>query len=217
VWIDPNGQLWIADGRRGIRGILPDGTITTVCCELRSEGLGLLWGVVGDIAGNLYATSNTPDYLVQIAIAGGQATKVVGTGTSGYNGTTDPNTGLLLPGTSVQVNQPRGLSVGLNGNVVFADSNNHLVRAYVPAAGHVIDLGGLVSNGTPQGGFNGDGRFADQTELDQPQAVTATRNALFVVVDTRNTRLRQLGPSPLADGAGPTASMSPSSSSGRRR
>jgi hypothetical protein len=161
--------------------------------------------VVGDIAGHLYASSNTPDYLVQIAIASGQVTKVVGTGTSGYNPTTDPDTGLPLPGTSVRVNQPRGLSVGLNGDVLFADTNNHLVRAYVPGPGHVIDLGGLVVNGTPQGGSNGDGRYADQTELNQPQAVTATRSALYVVADTRNTRLRQLGPSPVADQAGEAA------------
>lgn len=36
----------------------------------------------------------------------------------------------------------------------------------------------LVKNGTPQGGFNGDDHWADQTELDQPQAVTATGEAL---------------------------------------
>jgi hypothetical protein len=119
---------------------------------------------------------------------------VVGTGTSGYNGTTDPNTGLLRPGTSVQVNQPQGLSVALNGDVVFADTANDLIRAYVPASGHVVDRAGLVSNGTPQGGFNGDQHSADQTELDHPQDVTVTRGAFFVVADTHNTRVRQLGP-----------------------
>ena len=78
---------------------------------------------------------------------------MVGTGTSGYNGNT--KSGLLLPGTQVQINHPQGLSVALNGNVVFADSTNHLIRAYVPptgpSTGHVIDLAGLVSNGVPQG------------------------------------------------------------------
>jgi uncharacterized protein YjbI with pentapeptide repeats len=201
VWVDPSGHLWIADGRRGIRGVLPDGTITTECCQRGAGGLGLLWAVVGDIAGNLYATSNDPDYLVKIDLTAGQATIFTGTGASGYNGNTDPNTGLLLPGTSVQVNQPKGLSIGLNGDVVFADTSNDLVRAYVPASGHVVNLGGLVANGAPQGGFNGDARDADQTELNQPQAVTVTRGALFVVADTRNARLRELGPSSLAQQA----------------
>ena len=85
---------------------------------------------------------------------------MVGTGTSGYNGNT--KSGLLLPGTQVQINHPQGLSVALNGNVVFADSANHLIRAYVPSTCpcHVIDLAGLVSNGVPEGGFNGDGQCA---------------------------------------------------------
>jgi uncharacterized protein YjbI with pentapeptide repeats len=208
VWVDPRGHLWIADGPQGIREVLPDGTITTECCQLGvrpGSGLGVFRGVVGDITGNLYATSNAPDYLVKIDLTSGQVTTVVGTGTSGYNGNTDPNTGLLLPGTSVQVNQPRGLSVGLNGDVVFADTANNLVRAYVPASGHVVNLGGLVANGTPQGGFNGDGRDADQTELNQPQGVTVTRGALFVVADTHNARVRQLGPSPLTEQAGQAA------------
>src|SRR4029453_12818880 len=101
------------------------------------------------------------------------------------------------------------LSVGLNGDVVFTDTTNDLVRAYVPASGHVVNLGGLVANGTPQGGFNGAGRDADQTELNQPQAVTVTRGTLFVVADTRNARLRQLGPSPRAEQPGRAARGGP--------
>jgi uncharacterized protein YjbI with pentapeptide repeats len=198
VWVDPSGHLWIADGRRGIREVLPDGTITTECCQRGAGGLGVLRAVIGDIAGNLYATSNDPDYLVQIDLTTGQATIVVGTGASGYNGNTDPNTGLLLPGTSVQVNQPRGLSVGLNGDVLFADTANNLIRAYVPSTTHVIDdLAGQVVNGTPQRGFNDDGHWATDTQLNLPLDVTATRGALLVVADTGNTRVRQVGPAPL--------------------
>jgi NHL repeat len=58
-------------------------------------------------------------------------------------------------------------------------------------------LAGLVSGGTPQQGFNGDGDWADKTELDLPAGVTVTRGALLVVADTGNSRLRQVGPSPL--------------------
>jgi hypothetical protein len=130
----------------------------------------------------------------------GQTTTVVGTGTSGYNGNSDPSTG-LLPGTQVQVNGPQSLSVALNGDVVFADTGNHLIRAYVPSSGSpgsVADpLAGLVSGGTPQGGFNGDNHWADETELDLPAGVTVTRGALLVVADTGNSRVRQIGPSPL--------------------
>jgi hypothetical protein len=154
--------------------------------------------VAGDVSGNLYAT--TPNYMLKVHLAGGKVTQVVGTGTGGYNGNTDPNLGTLLPGNQVQVNHPGSVSVALNGNVVFTDTDNNLLRAYVPSSDHVInDLAGIVSNGQPQGGFNGDDKFADQTQLDHPQAITVTRGALFVVGDTRNRRIRQFGPSPLPE------------------
>jgi uncharacterized protein YjbI with pentapeptide repeats len=143
---------------------------------------------------------------------GGQVTPVAGTGTPGYNGTDD---------YPVQVNHPQGLAVRLDGAVLFADTGNALVRLYRPDSGEVVDVGGLIKNGTPQVGFDGDDHWADQTELDQPQDVTATGEArlLFVVADTRNARVRLLGPKPsptptptagLATGTPtPTASPSP--------
>jgi uncharacterized protein YjbI with pentapeptide repeats len=195
VWVSPSGELFIADGQRGIREVPPNGDITTV--PTGAAGTYDVVSVAGDAAGNLYATTKDPDYLIQVNLASGQTTTVVGTGTSGYNGNSDPNTG-LLPGTQVQVNGPQSLSVALNGNVVFADTENHLIRAYVPSSGNVTDpLAGLVSNGTPQKGFNGDGHWADNTELDLPAGVTVTRGALLVVADTGNSRVRQIGPSPL--------------------
>ncbi|MET0817434.1 MAG: hypothetical protein ABWZ67_07755, partial [Solirubrobacteraceae bacterium] len=90
-------------------------------------------------------------------------------------------------------------SVALNGDVVFADTANHLIRAYNPGQDTVIDdIAGVVdeNTGTPTGGFNDDGRYADATELDSPLAVTVTRGALYVIADTGNTRVRQVGPTP---------------------
>ena len=98
---------------------------------------------------------------------------VVGNGTSGYNGNLDV-TGTLAAGTDVQIDKPGGLSVDLNGNILFADTGNNLVRAYVPDQDTVIDdLGGKISDaGVPQAGFNGDCQWANQTELNAPVAVT---------------------------------------------
>ncbi|MBV9196082.1 MAG: pentapeptide repeat-containing protein [Solirubrobacterales bacterium] len=195
VWVDPTGRLFIADGMRGIREVLPDGTITTIGVGPGSYDVR---SVVGGPGGNLYAVTVNPDYLLKLNLASGQVTQVVGTGTSGYNGTTD-NFGSLLPGTRVQINHPASLSMTPSGNVLFADTNNDMIRAFVPSTGHVIDdLAGLLdSNSNPQAGFNGDGNAGNQTELDHPQAVAATRGALFAVADTGNKRIRQVGPNPL--------------------
>jgi uncharacterized protein YjbI with pentapeptide repeats len=192
VWVGPGGQIYIADGDRGIRQVHPDGTITTVGASSYN-----VRSVVGDTAGNLYVTTNNPDYLLKIHLADGNVTKVVGTGTSGYNGGTD-NNGILRPGDQVQINHPGGLSMAVNGDVVFADTGNNLIRAYVPSSNHVINLGGVVnSDGNPQGGFNGD-HYANATEFNGPLDVAATRGALFVVADTQNHLIRQFGPFPLS-------------------
>ena len=135
--------------------------------------------VVGDSTGALYAPTRNPDYLIKIVMTGGgdaTVTKAVGTGTSGYNGNTT-RFGSLAPGTAVQISQPQGLSLGLDGNVIFAEAGNSMIRAYEPRTGHVTDvLGGLVSpGGVPQAGFNGDGHYGDQTKLDRPLDVASPR------------------------------------------
>jgi hypothetical protein len=137
-------------------------------------------------------------------VVGGQATPVVGTGTSGYNGTVDSLCD-LLSGNQVQVDTPGGVSVRPDGAILFADTGNNIVRAYFPVTQVVVDEAGVLDTtdcpptGSPTGGFNGDGQWADDSELNKPLAVTATgaANTLFVVADTGNAHVRQLGPYPL--------------------
>ncbi len=194
VWADPAGDLYIADGERGIREVLPDGTIRTVG---PSPGTYDFVSVTGDATGHLYAATRNPDYLVQIDPTGSEPAKVVvGTGTSGFNG--NRTSSGLLPGSQVQINQPGGLSAALNGDIIFADTGNHLIRAYVPTPGTVIELGGMITNGQPVGGFNKDGRYANQTEFQDPVAVSATKGALILVADTGSLqqRVREIGPNP---------------------
>ena len=191
VWIDTRGVLLIADGARGLRRLDTDGTLTTL-----SSGIGAVQAVTADADGLIYVATHAPDALRRIDPVSGAATAVVGTGTSGYNGNTD-NLGLLLPGTEVQVNAPAGLSIDLAGNVVFADSGNNLIRAYVPSTGHVIDrLAGVVIDGVPQGGSGADGQLADQTMLNAPLGVATTRTPQLAVADYANGRVRLLAPGP---------------------
>ena len=195
VWVDPVGDVYIADGSRGIREVRRDGTI------VYAAGANLnLRSVVGDASGKLFAAD--PDTIVEFTAGARDSLKrVVGTGTTGYNGNTD-RFGTLLPGTKVMVDHPQSLAMGLDGDLIFADSGNDLIRAYVPSSGHVIDLAGSVVDGVPKAGFNDDGRWADRTELDHPQAVTATRGGLFIVADSGNQRLRRFGPGPTDETSG---------------
>jgi hypothetical protein len=179
-----------------------DGTITPLAAAAGTESTRSVQAVVGGADGMIYATTRCPDSIIQIDPTTGTAAPVVGTGTSsctgtsGYNGNTDSN-GFLLPGTQVEVNAPVGLSVDPDGNIVFADTANALIRAYVPSTTHVIDaLAGSVVNGLPQPGFNGDGYCATDTQLLEPWGVTATRGALLIVADSGNRRIRHGGRDP---------------------
>ena len=152
-------------------------------------------------AGYIFATTNNPDYLIKVNPVNGHLTPVVGTGTSGYNGNAD-NSGAPLPGDQAQIDHPEGVAVARNGDVVFADTGNDLIRAYVPSTGELTDpLGGVVLNSTPQRGYNGDGHYANHTTLNHPEAIAVTNGPLLVVADTQNRRIRQLGPYPITEGA----------------
>ena len=192
VAVYPGGVLSIADGPAGVKVRNIGGSIVTL-----ASGIGNAVSIVASGDGLLYVATRSPDLIIQIDGLTGASKTVVGTGTSGYNGNTDTHE-FLLPGTQVQVNQPGGLSVDLSGNVVFADTVNHLIRAYRPSTGHVIDdLAGTIVEGLPQGGFNGDGKFAPATQLNLPLGVTATQGPLLVIADTGNQRVRQVGPAPV--------------------
>lgn len=194
VAVDPLGALLIAEGGNGVRRVARDGTISTVAA---GTATGRVRAVTASADGVIYASTSAPDHLIAIDPNRGAVTTVVGTGTSGYNGNTD-RFGLLAPGTAVEINGPQGLAVDLDGNVVFADTGNDLIRAYVPSSGHVIDViaGSVGADGMPKGGFNGDGHRASRTQLQAPRSVTAASGALRVVADTGNRRIRLVGPGP---------------------
>jgi uncharacterized protein YjbI with pentapeptide repeats len=199
VYVDPMANLVIADGAAGLRQVGSDGTLSLVA----GTNAYNLQSVVGDAAGYLFAAAHNPDYLIQVN-SSGTVSIAVGTGTSGYNGNTDSSGYILLDGNQVQISDPDGLSVDGNGNILFADTGNNMVRGYVPQSQHLMDpLGGCVTYanandqiGEPQGGNNGVGQWSDQIELSGPVGLTTASGALLVVADAGNQQLVLLGPSP---------------------
>ncbi len=61
--LDPSGYVWIADGRRGLRVVGPDGVIRSVAS---TAGPSTVDSVVADGGGNVYVSTTSPDYLVSI-------------------------------------------------------------------------------------------------------------------------------------------------------
>ena len=215
VSVDTHGALLIADGTAGVRRVASDcgpnaenKLCTTHCptfprCAMITTlapgtATGNVVSVVRSADGVIYAATRAPDRIIQIDPTGHRHAR--GRHRHLRLQRQHDDNGQFLLGTQVQVNQPVGLAVNLVGNVLFADSANHLIRAYVPSNKHVIDdlAGHVDDSGTPQGGFNppGDGCYATDTLLNRPLGVAATRTVLLVVADTDNGRVRQVGPGP---------------------
>jgi sugar lactone lactonase YvrE len=69
-------------------------------------------------------TTANPITVLGIAIPAGEIQTVVGSGTAGYRGDGGP-------ATAAQINSPTGLTFDLQGNLIFADANNDVVRKII--------------------------------------------------------------------------------------
>ena len=102
---------------------------------------------------------------------------VAGTGQAGFAGDGGPALG-------AQLNHPRDLEIGPDGNLYVADTDNHTVR--------VIHLGeGTIASvvGTGEAGLDEDGREATATRLARPFGIDFDREGNLFVSDTLNSRI----------------------------
>lgn len=81
----------------------------------------------------------------------------------------------------------------------FADTGNFVVRKVVVWDGYVGLTAGLTNADDTQTiqGWNGDGQWADETELNGPRGIAVTPRNQYVVADTANQRVRTFGPYPV--------------------
>jgi serine/threonine protein kinase/sugar lactone lactonase YvrE len=96
--------------------------------------------------------------------------------------------GAETPARYYSLNAPYGIHVAPNGNVVFADRDNSLVRE-VTAAGQLRTLAG---NKTRSSG--GDGGRAVDAGLSYPQGVCLDNAGNVYIADTDNHRVRRVSP-----------------------
>jgi sugar lactone lactonase YvrE len=74
-----------------------------------------------------------------------------------------------------------------NGNLYFAEVNEHRVSKVTPT-GELV-----VIAGTGKSGFKGDGGRAVAAQLDSPRYVTVDGNGIVYITDTGNYRVRRVG------------------------
>ena len=103
-----------------------------------------------------------------------------GSGTQGYAGDGGP-------AGQAALNNPFDLAFDVDGNLVFSDTFNHVIR-------RVDAVSGIISTiaGTGERGFSGDGGLAVHASLNEPYGVVADRAGNIFFADRLNRRVRKI-------------------------
>jgi sugar lactone lactonase YvrE len=190
LWIDPNGNLFVADtGNNRIRRISPAGTITTVA----GNGIATIGGdggpavaaslngpraIAGDGSGNVYI-ADTGNHRVRKVSTGGIISTIAGNGIPMFAGDGGP-------AVEASLYAPSGIAVSADGVILIADSRNHRVRQ--------LSESGTISTiaGTGTAGFGGDTGPATLASFNAPSGLSLTISGTLLVADSGNSRIRAL-------------------------
>jgi GT2 family glycosyltransferase/sugar lactone lactonase YvrE len=90
-----------------------------------------------------------------------------------------------LPNISAWLDTPGGITVAANGDIYFADSNNHTIDL-VKGESVTTVVGSRVA------GFQGDNGPATRAQLDTPDGVAIAPDGDLIVADSHNNRIRRV-------------------------
>jgi glucose/arabinose dehydrogenase len=185
VAVFPNGNVVVVDtSSHRIRLVTPAGVVTTLAGSGNSfaEGTGsaaafsLPFGVAVLPNGNI-VVADRDNHRIRLVTLAGVVTTLAGSTAGFLDGT----------GAAAQFNNPQGVAVFPNGNIVVADTSNHRIRLVTPA--------GVV---TTLAGNNSGGNFVDGTGavagFNRPYGVAVLPNGNIVVADVNNGRIRLVTP-----------------------
>jgi hypothetical protein len=108
----------------------------------------------------------------------GRITTIAGDGKSRYSGDGGP-------ATEASLQLPQGIALDRDGNLLIADTFNHVVRR--------VDSSGVISTfAGSEGGLAGDGGPATKAQLNLPMAVAVDGEGRVYISDTGNSRIRRV-------------------------
>ena len=144
-----------------------------------SQPFGISYGPDGA----LYVCEVGSHLIRRIDLSSGEAKTVAGTGKKGYSGDGGP-------ATQAQLNEPYEVRFDKQGNMVFVEMQNHLVRKVDHKTGIISTIAG-----TGVAGFSGDGGPANQAQMNQPHSIVLDDKDRLFICDIKNHRVRMVDPS----------------------
>lgn len=184
IAVDGN-VIYIADTQNHVIRKIENGTITRVAgtgTSGFSDNANPLQGQLNSpsglavLAGALYIADRGNNRIRKLD--GNGLTTIAGTATNGYTGDGGP-------AVSAQLYAPIAIAFK-NGELIFTDSNNHVVRK--------IDTNGDIDTiaGTGVSGFSGDGDVATNAQLSGPRGIAVDSTGNIYVTDFLNRRIRKI-------------------------
>ncbi|MEX0716677.1 MAG: hypothetical protein WD066_08825 [Planctomycetaceae bacterium] len=157
----------------GMKGVPDDGA------DAKTAPLFDPRACAADAQGNVYLLERS-GHALRVVDSAGKIRTVAGTGQGG-------NTGDGGDARQATLNGPKHLIVDANGDVIIADSSNHVVRKYSPADGRIVRLAG-----TGQRGKGPAGRDPLETDLNEPHGVYLDSKGKLYIADSMNDRVLRL-------------------------
>lgn len=157
----------------GQRGVPEDGAVA------RSAPLVDPRAVAADDKGNVYVLERG-GHALRVVDAQGKIRTVVGTGKAGATGDGGD-------ARKASLNGPKHLCLDRDGSVLIADTENHLIRRYLPVENKIVRVAGTGKKGSA-----GVGGPPAQAEFSQPHGVHVHASGVLYIVDSGNNRVLKI-------------------------
>lgn len=185
VAVDGAGTVYVTDSQvNTIRKITAAGVVTTLAGQSGSSGstdgtgtaarFTVPYGITVDSTGTLYVVDHG-NHTIRKVTSSGVVTTLAGT--AGSSGSTNGS------GASARFNYPSGITVGRDGTVYVADTDNQIIRA-VTASGEVTTVGGTANRaGTTDG-------VGTAALLFNPKGITISSDGKLYIADLGSRTIR---------------------------
>lgn len=173
--IELNTGLVSTVAGNGKKGVPEDGSLATESPLLDPRAVAV------DSKGNLYILERSGNSL-RVVDREGRIRTVI-------NASNKPGPAADGEARTATLRGPKHLCVDRDDNVLIADTDNHVIRKYLPKDGKIVRIAG-----TGEAGSAGLGGAPEQTQLNQPHGVFVDTQGTIYIADSWNDRILKIAP-----------------------